>query len=170
MSNLPALYELAAEFREAADKLADMYLDAQTVADTLEGVRLPVEDKARQVGFVIRNMESMAAQIKEAEQAMAARRKALEARAESVREYLLRNMQDCGISKIESPYFTLSVRNNASVSVIVDDQDMLEFAAPKFIVTAIDKSVDKKAVKAAIEAGEDVPGCRLERKNSLQIK
>lgn len=169
MSNLPALYELAHEFREAADKLADMDLDAQTVADTLEGVRLPVEDKCRQVGFVIRNMESMAAQIKEAEQAMASRRKALEARAESVREYLLRNMQDCGISKIESPYFVLSVRQNPA-SVIVDDPETLAFAAPQFIVTKTEQSVDKKAVKAAIEAGEDVPGCRLERKVSLQIK
>lgn len=169
MSNLPALYELASEFRETAEQIADMELDPQTIADTLEGVRLPVEDKARQIGFVIRNMESMAAQIKEAEQAMATRRKALEARAEHVREYLLTNMQACGISKIESPYFVISLRNNPA-SVIVDDPETLAFAAPEYIVTKVETSPDKKAIKAAIESGVDVPGCRLERKQTVQIK
>jgi hypothetical protein len=33
---MPALYELAHQYREAADKLADLDLDAQTVKDTLD--------------------------------------------------------------------------------------------------------------------------------------
>ena len=35
---MTALYELAAEYRADAEKLADMDLDEQTLADTLEGL------------------------------------------------------------------------------------------------------------------------------------
>ena len=165
---LPALYEIAAEYRENLAKLEELDLDAQTVADTLESIGGDMTLKATNVGFVIRNMESLAAQIKEAEAAMAARRKALEARAEHVREYLMRNMLACEISKIESPYFTLSVRTNPP-KVVIDDPEAIP--AEYWRQPAIPApELDKKKLAEEMKAGVVVDGAHMERGSSLSIK
>ena len=78
---MTALYLLAEEYRAAAEKLADLDLDEQTVADTLESLAGSVEVKATNVAAFARNLEALADQIDEAERSMAARRKALTRRA-----------------------------------------------------------------------------------------
>ena len=35
---MTSLYDIAAEYRQTADKLADLDLDEQTISDTLEGM------------------------------------------------------------------------------------------------------------------------------------
>lgn len=90
---MSALYELAASHRALADKLNDLDLDDQTIADTLESESGDLMEKGTNVAKVFRNLESFAAQIKEAETHMAARRKAVEKRAESLKAYLKTNME-----------------------------------------------------------------------------
>lgn len=165
---LPALYELVSEYKEVSDKLHDMQLDEQTIADTLEGIGGDIETKCSNVAFVIRNLESLAEQIKQAEQQMASRRKAIENRAANVREYLLRNMERCEISKIESPYFRISIRNNAS-SVVIDDAGLIPCEFYRY-PDAPPPAPDKKLIKDAIESGVAIQGCHLERTKSLSIK
>ena len=165
---LPALYEIAAEYRESMARLNELDLDEQTVADTLESISGDLTTKCTNVGYVIRNLESLAEQIKQAEQQMAARRKSIEARAESVRAYLLRNMQACEISKIESPYFAISLRKNPP-KVVIDDPEAvpIEFwrqppmPAPE---------LDKKAIAEQLKAGAVVAGTHLEQGVSVSIK
>jgi hypothetical protein len=74
---MTALYVLSQEYRTAAEKLADMDLDDQTFADTLESLSGDLEAKAVNVAMFCRNLEASAAAIEEAEAQMAARRKAL---------------------------------------------------------------------------------------------
>lgn len=165
---LQALYELAAAYRADLDKLNDLDLPPEVIADTIEGMGGDIQEKCTNVGFVIRNMEALAAQINEAEQAMAARRKALESRAEHVREYLLRNMQACQISKIESPYLTLSVLTNPP-KVVIDDPEQVPdeyWRQPPVPLPEL----DKKAIAAAIKAGQTVAGAHIESGVRLSIK
>lgn len=167
-ANLPSLYVIADEYMQAVAKLADLDLPPEVVADTLEGLSGNLEVKATNVAMFVRNLESMAEQIKAAEGAMAARRKAIEARAERVRDYLLTNMQRTGISKIECPYFKLAVRENPP-SVVIDDPS----AIPAEFMRQPEPpppSPDKTAIKAAITAGNDVAGARLVRGQRLEIK
>lgn len=168
MSNLPALYVISAEYLEDVAKLQDLELDPQTLADTLEGLSGALEAKATNVAMFICNLDGLAAQIKQAEQQMAARRKAIESRAENIRDYLLANMLRTGITKIESPYFKISVKQNPA-SVIVDDAALIP---AKYLRQAPPPpaAADKKEIKAALEFGETVPGCHLEHKQSLSIK
>lgn len=165
---LPALYELTSEYLEASNALQNLDLDDETIRDTLEGLQFPVEQKCQNVAFIIRNMEVLADQIKQAEQQMAARRKAIENRAANVREYLLRNMERCEISKIESPYFKISIRNNPA-SVVVDDAGQIPCEFYRY-PEAPPPTPDKKLIKEAIESGIDVAGVHLERTKSIQIK
>ena len=167
-TKLPALYQLAAEYRQAQSDLIDLDLDEQTIADTLEGLSGTLEAKATNVGFMIRNLEGLAFQIKDAEVAMAARRKAIENRAEAIRAYLLNNMVACNISKIESPYFALTVRKNPA-KVVIDDAGAIPCDLYRY-PEAPPPEPDKKAIKAAIESGVSVAGAHLEQGVSLQIK
>lgn len=166
--SLPALYEISAEYRENLAKINELDLDEQTIADTLESIGGDMTLKATNVGFVIRNMESLATQIKEAEAAMASRRKALEARAEHVREYLLRNMQACEISKIESPYFVISVRKNPP-KVVIDDPEAVpvEYWRQPPIPAP---ELDKKKLAEEMKAGVVVEGAHMEQGESLSIR
>lgn len=163
-----SLYLLADEYQLAAAKLADLDLDEQTIADTLEGLAGSLEVKATNVGMFIRNLEVGAEAIKQAEEKMAARRKFIENRANRIRAYLKDNMLRTGISKIECPYFKLSIRDNPP-SVVIDAPELVPadyMRQPEPPPPA----PDKKLIAQAIKDGFDVPGARLERGNRLEIK
>lgn len=165
---MTALYVLAHEYRAAADKLADMDLDDQTVADTLEGMSGELEVKAVSVAMMARNFEATAAAIKDAEAQMEKRRKAFEARAQWLRRYLLESMQHAGIKRIECPEFSLAVRDNpASVDVF---EPALVPAAFMRQPDPPPPGPDKRAIKAALDTGSDVPGCRLTKTQRLEWK
>lgn len=165
---MTALYVLAQEYRAAADKLADLDLDAQTVKDTLDGMSGELEVKASATAAVIRNMESLAGQIKDAEKGMADRRKALEARAASLSAYLLANMAHAGIQAVETPHFAIKVKTNPP-SVEIYDEKLI---ASEFMRTpaAPPPAPDKTAIKAALQKGVDVQGARLIQGSRVEIK
>lgn len=164
---MTALYQLASEYREAADRLNDLDLPDEVIADTLEGLAGAVESKSTNVAFVIRNLEGWVEQIKAAETEMAKRRKAIENRAARLRDYLLTNMERCGIRKIESPYFVLSIKNNPGSVEIID-----ESAIPPDYIREIPAKhePDKALIKKAINDGFDVPGCRINQSSRVEIK
>jgi hypothetical protein len=165
---MSALYLLAGEYRAAADKLADMDLDPQTLADTLESLTGDLEVKAVNVGMLVRNMEATAAAIKEAEAGMAARRKAIENRADGIRRYILSCMQGAGVNKLETAHLALSIRANPPA---VDVFDAAQVPAAFMRVPDPPPPVpDKTAIKDALKRGEDVPGARLMQGQRLEIK
>lgn len=163
-----ALYELAADFRETADRLADMELDEQTLRDTLESIAYPVEQKAVQVAAFVRNLEATAEQIKQAEKQMADRRKAMESRAANVREYLMHNMRACGFTKIEHPMFKIAIKQNPE-SVVIEDERQIPadyLRQPETPPPVPDKALMKKAM----QDGYEIPGAKLTRTLRLEIK
>lgn len=163
-----ALYQLADLYLQDLQRLADLDLDEQTVNDTLEGLSGELEVKATNVAAFARNLEASAEAIKGAEAQMAARRKAIERRAESLRSYLKANMERVGITKIESTQFALTIKKNPPA---------VHVEAPELVPSEFMKTppppppvLDRKAVSDALKAGQDVPGCRLEQGTRLEIK
>lgn len=163
-----ALYELAADFRETADRLSDMDLDEQTLRDTLESIAYPVEQKAVQVAAFVRNLEAAAEQIKQAEKQMADRRKAMESRAANVRQYMMDNMRACGFTKIEHPMFKIAIRQNPE-SVVIEDERQIPVDYMRF--PELPPPVpDKALMKQAMQDGHEIPGAKLTRTLRLEIK
>lgn len=162
------LYNLADEYLQAAHRLADLDLPDEVVADTLEGMAGALEVKATNVAMFVRNLEASAEAIKQAESDMAARRKAIEARAKRVRAYLQTQMERTGVTRIECPYFKIAVRDNPPAVVIDSETSIPE----KFmrVPEPPPPCPDKKAIAEALKTGEDVPGCHLERGRRLEIK
>ena len=167
MKNL-SLYQLSSTYLEALDDLTDpeMDLPIEAVTDTLEGLSGEMEEKAINVAKFMRNIEATANAIKEAETAMAKRRKALENRASWMKDYLKGSMEHTGITKIECPYFKLSIQKNpAAVNIINEDT-----IPDKFKEQVISWKVDKTAIKKAIQSGKTIPGAKLLNGTRLAIR
>lgn len=167
MNNL-SLYQLSGNYLEALEFLTDPEADlpAEVINDTLEALGGELEDKAINVAKFLRNMEAAAEAIKAAEADMAKRRKTLENRAKWLKDYLKGNMEDCGISKIECPYFKIAIQKNPAAVNIMD-----ESAIPgQFKEQVITWKIDKTAIKDAIKAGGTVPGAELSSGTRLAIR
>lgn len=169
--NALTLYQIAAEYRQITDILMDSGADEQTLKDTLEGEAWPLELKAQNYGFVIRNLQATAASIKEAETQMAARRKAIEKRAADLLERLKTGLEIAGVQKLECPHFGLTIKKNPP-AVEIFEQALIpasfmrtpEPPPPPVLAP------DRKAIAEAIKAGKEVPGALLVQGTRLEIK
>jgi len=162
------LYELTQNKAEFERLMEFGELDPQMVLDTLEGLTGEIEVKGTNVAKFIRNLECVAAAKREAGKQMFESAARIERRADSIRAYLLFNMEFSGLTRIECPEFTIAVRKNPA-SVIIDDEAALP---PRFIVQPEPPAPrpDKAAIRDALKAGEAVPGARLVQSDRLEIK
>jgi len=162
-----ALYQLADQYLQILEKTDEAEND-DAFNLMLDSLSSDIKEKATNVAMYIRNLEASAESIKQAESEMAARRKALESKSTRIKQYLLENMNRTGITKIECPYFAISVRDNPE-SLVVDigaqipDEYYKQPPPPE-------KVLDKVLLKKDIKEGLIVEGCRLERKQRVDIK
>ena len=163
-----ALYTIADQYLIDLQKLQDLEIDEQTFADTLEGLSGELELKATNIAMFVKNLEASAEAIKAAEKTMADRRKAIENKADRIRQYLLDNMLRTNITKIESPHFVLSIRKNPPAVDVVNLQmipsqyfDVPEPPSP---------TLNKNRLKEDLKLGIEIDGARLTIGQSLSIK
>lgn len=165
--NTLKLYEITEQAR-ALEKLAeDNDLSPDDIADTLEGIDLEFNDKAAQVGNFLMNLDPFEKGLDAEIKRLQAKKKALQNRRESVKDYLRRNMEEMGISKIECPVFTIRLKA-AQPKVAIDEEGSLpdDYVNVKTSITP-----DKRAILKALKEGEDIPGARLETGTApLEIK
>jgi hypothetical protein len=167
MSGVP-LYELIGQFRELKLLADEPEVDPQTLADTLEGLSGDIEAKSEAVAMVIGNIEADADAIDEAAKQMAARAKRLRHRVESLKTYLLINMQACGFTKISCKWFTISLRKNPPRIDVFDAEAIPE----KFRVwpEPPPPAIDRRALLDALKAGENIPGAQIAQDERVEIR
>lgn len=165
------LFQIAAEYRHITDVLMDSGADEQTLTDTLEGEAWPLELKAQNYGFVIRNLDTLAASIKEAEKQMADRRKSIEKRSAALLERLKTGLEIAGVQKLDTPHFALTIKKNPP-SVDVWDEKQIPAAYMRTPEPPPPPAPvpDKAAIKQAIKDGIDVPGAKMVQGTRLEIK
>lgn len=163
-----SLYAISQEYRALVDHLMDTQTDEQAIADTLEAESYPLEVKAQNVAYAIKNLEATADAIYDAEKEMAERRKAIEKRAANLREYTKTCMEIAQVQKIECLHFALTIKKNPA-SVDIFEQALIP---AKFMrqPEPPPPAPDKKAIAEAIKAGEEVPGAILTQGSRLDIK
>lgn len=116
----------------------------------------------------IRNLQAEAAAVEAARKQMQEREKALTAKIEREENRLIARMWELKFSKLTTPDFVTSIKTNPPS---VNDFDKA-LIPEKFWVTKVTetKSIDKTAIKAAIQSGEEVPGANLAQKLRLEFK
>ena len=162
------LYEITEGFISALDLFTDpeQALNEALIADTLESIQLDFEDKAIQTAMVIKTMQAESDAIKAAIASMYARQKAIELRADNLKAYLLRNMQEVGVKQIKSPWLVLNVQASPSSLYIYDESKV-----PKSFKTEIvTVKIDSPAIKQLLKDGGHVDGCELVKGENLRIK
>lgn len=168
------LYDIDAQIA-ALDGAAedDMLIDAETgelvsVSQALDALRMEREEKLENVACWVKNLSAEADAIREEENRLVKRRKAAETKAANLKSWLLAAMtrEDGTTDKLKTGRVAVSVKRNPP-NTVVDDEEMLpwEYKTVKQIVAQ-----DKAAIKAAILAGEEVPGAHLEYGRSVVIK
>lgn len=161
------LYEITAQYQNFLEFVQDtennLTMADSIVSDTLEAIEGEFEVKAVNTAAVLKTLQAEADAIAAAMQAMTARKKALDSRADSLKSYLLHNMQAMGVQKIRHPYFTISV-NKSPEAVFIENESLIGDEFKKVVVT-----IDKTLIKEALKAGKAVPGCALARGEHLRI-
>lgn len=165
---MTSLYEISSQYQQAFLALADIEDgNEQLVADTLEGIEGEFSLKATNVTAYLLNLDAEAEQIKQAEERCKARRKAIEARADALRSYLLRNMQACGITEIKATDGSFRARLMAGrESVRIDNESLIPLDCKR---TKIITEPDKTEILKRCKAGEAIPGASVVRNPTLKI-
>lgn len=133
----------------------------------LAHLEMSLEKKADNCAAYVANLDAFIAAAKAEEERIAARRKVAENRAEQIKDYLFRCMKAVERTKIEAGTRVISIAKNPP-SVCVDEESVIP--ARFFTVVPEQYKLDRKAVGAALKAGEDVPGCHLHQGERLAIR
>lgn len=161
------LYQLVAQYREL-DRLDGEDVDAETLAHTLEGLGGEITEKATNVAYYVKNLESFADQVEEASKKLKVRAERLRKRSQAIRDYLYNNMKGAGVTKIEAPEFTISIKRNPAAVMIAEDA----IVPAEYLVTPPPPPPrpDKMALKHALNSGLKIDGIWLENGERLEIK
>lgn len=160
---MAALYEINRDlYRLYESSVNDDGEIDETAIDAIEALELERSEKIENIACLIKNLRSDADQIKAEADKLAKRAKAAQNRADSLKDYL--ELQLAG-EKFKSPRVAISWGSTSSVRV--EDESLIP---AEYTVTETVVKVDKNGIKAAIKAGEDVPGCQLAVSQYIVIK
>jgi hypothetical protein len=109
-------------------------------------------------------LEGQARLLRDKESQLAARRQKMEKFAAALKSSLHQQMLDWGVKKVEGSEYSFTVKKNPPRVEIVDE----EAIPPEFIDYT--PSVNKAAIKSAIEDGKQVPGAELVQTTRLDVR
>lgn len=157
------LYEMTKSYAELLE-MAEVMEEA-VFQDTLSAIEEAIEEKAENMAKLIRCLEADAKAIKEEEQRLADRRKAIENKVSGIKEYLQNQMEVAGLDKVKRPTITISIQANPP-SVDVLDESVI----PSDYMIQVAPKIDKKAILTALKDGLIIEGCSIKQGRSVRIK
>jgi len=162
------LYELTDAYTSALDLFTDpeQSFTADLIADTLESIELDFDDKVINTAKVIKSMQAEAEAIHQAIKPMMDRMKAIETRADSLKDYLLHNMQKVGKNQVKSPWLTVNVQASQKSLNVFDESKVPQ----KFKHNVVSVVIDTATIKNIMKNGIDIAGCEVVQGEHLRIK
>ena len=165
---MATIYELTSDYLNLLELAEDPDIDEQAFLDTLESIEGELEDKADNYAKVIRSLEADAAACDAEAKRLRAKKQTIENNVKRMKGALQYAMQTTGKVKFKTPLFSFGIRKNPA-SVVIDTANVRDF--PDEYIIESEPILDKKALKDALKAGEDLTGlCHLEQTESLQIR
>ena len=162
------IYELTNELSLLWDLMENGELEDEVLIGAFDVAKEDLADKLEGYCKFIKNLESDIQGLKAEEERLNARRKTMENTVTRCKEAMKFALNTAGEKKIACGTFTVSVQNNAP-SVVLDEQ-YLENIPEEYLVPQEPK-IDKKKIKADIDAGKDLEGiAHLETGVSLRIR
>ncbi|WP_405379714.1 siphovirus Gp157 family protein [Phascolarctobacterium sp.] len=132
-------------------------------SEALAALEMERDQKIENIACWYKNLLSDAEQLKKQKEIFAEREKAAKNKAESLKSFLTEYLQG---KKFETTKVKLSYRKSEAVEF---DKERLKDVPIDFLKYK-EPELDKTAVKKAIKSGQEVAGCTLVERLSLQIK
>ncbi len=153
-------YEIPDLFRTAMERAVDEETGELTEAGVAEirALAMAADRSIADLACYIRELEMEADAVKAAMAAMAERAAKLGNRASKWRGYLLDTLDCVGSTGVKDPRIVVSVKSNPP-SVQIDDGVEVPYEYRRIIPERIEP--DKTALKAALKAGQYIPGVSL---------
>jgi hypothetical protein len=160
------LYEITGEYQKALDNLCDPetgeVLEASLIS--LNEIQKSFEDKCIAVSYFIENMEAEKSAIADVKKRMHERESRLNKKIQSLKDYLLCNMEKSDIKKINCPYFDISLQKNPpSVNILDEEAIPLEYKK-------IELKIDTALIRQDLLNNKKVDGAELIQRKSVRIK
>lgn len=148
-------------FREEIDPETGEILTEVLDEDRLDELKMAKAEKIENVACWIKNLTADAEALKNEEAKLAKRRKSMENKAESLKNYL---QWACDGEKYNGIRAAVSFRSSTSVAI-----DDLTKIPKEYIRTKVTEEPDKATLKKLL-AEKEIPGAHLETKLSTVIK
>ena len=162
------IYELTNELSLLWDLMENGELEDEVLIGAFDCAKEDLADKLEGYCKFIKNLESDIQGLKAEEERLNARRKTMENTVTRCKEAMKFALNTAGEKKIACGTFTVSVQNNAPF--VVMDESYIENIPEEYLVPQEPK-IDKKKIKADIDAGKDLDGiAHLETGVSLRIR
>jgi len=164
MTALHQITDKHRELMELAETSEDM---AQAVADTMESIEGEFEEKALSLMSVVSNMDGDVLAINVEIERLTSRKKTVENRQASMKNYLKMNMEASNINKITCPLFTITLAKGRDIVQI----DNLNKIPADYLNIKTSYTPMKKEILAALKEGEKIEGASLVKSDSsIRIK
>ena len=178
------LFEISAEFSELFDQLDSLAEQADAMGipqeevetawfDTLDGMEQEFNLKAESTALYIKELNVKADALKQEEKKLAERRKSYERRAASLKEYLMRNMVQMHLKKVDGIRARITIRNNPTSLQIQNESaviQQLEQSGQENFLKYAKPELKKTEIKAFLQSGGQLDGCSLAKTQSILIK
>lgn len=158
---MSTLYALSTEFAGLmqADELTDEMMER------IDSLAISLEQKVENICKINAQMSMMTDGIDKEIKRLQARKTAMVNATERLKEYTIKCLELADVQTLESGTFKVSLAKKPA-SVQIEDESLVPAA-----FFDIKPTINKTRVKEAIQAGEAVPGCKLESNGfSLRIK
>jgi hypothetical protein len=134
-----------------------------------DNAQIALVAKQQAVVAFVRNLDAKHAMVKAAAKDMADKAKALQAQRDRLSEYLMENMKQANVSKVEAidGTFTATLYPERDESIMLEDGAVFP---PELCNEPKPPEPSKTKIKAAILAGQAVAGAMIVRSDRLTIK
>ena len=162
------LYQLTADYLNLLEMAEDPDIDEQAFMDTLDGIEGAIEIKAENYAKIMRQLEADAAACDAESKRLKNKAKTIENNIKRMKQALQYAMVATGKTKFKTALFSFGIQKNPAS--VVMDETYIENIPERFLVRK-DPEINRKAIRDAINAGEDLEGlAHLESTESLRIK
>lgn len=154
---MTALYELTDNFKAVLLLAEDSEIDQQMILDTLESIEGEITEKAQGIVGLMKNITAQVPSIDAEIERLGKMKKQAMNRHDSLKNYLLVNMQKAELDKIKGTLFNVTKVKGRQVVEIVNADAL----PAEYIVTKTTKAPDKKLLLTDLKAGKEIENAKL---------
>ncbi len=166
------LYEITKEVKafeelylECIDEETGEITNSEVLEELQKGIETELEKKSSGLIKYFKNEESTLDMIDAEIKRLQGLKKSKEKKIKDFKSFIVYNLSNMGIKKVETELGNLSLRTSKAVEIINE-----ELIPQEYITEVVEKKISKADIKKALESGLEVAGATIKENLNLQIK